>query len=81
MHRQPIETAPHDRHILIFGTWAWESLYPSDHTDAPEWRVAEWRSALTYDEDGNAVPGFASVTCNPYTDYSLGLAWAELPPT
>jgi hypothetical protein len=80
MIRQPIETAPRDgRPVLVFGTCAWESLEPFSHTDAPEWRVACWVPDLSYDDDCNQVGGWKSVTSNPYKDYILATAWAELP--
>lgn len=76
MTPQPMETAPKDRPILVYGIWDWGMLCPDG---IPGWRVAKWENEMDWDEDGNPIGGWKSITCNPYKDYGIAEKWAELP--
>lgn len=77
----PMNTAPHNKEILIYARWGWGSFNPK----APyEWRVAshdpEYNTLDTYNDEG--VPYFEAITNNPYKDYSCDAqGWLSLPET
>jgi hypothetical protein len=66
------------RPVLIYGSWAWESLRPYK-PGALGWKVATFGADLSYDDDCNPLSGWRSDTENPYSDYAVALAWSELP--
>lgn len=77
MEPQPIETAPRDgTAILAYGSYGWESL--EQHSDTG-WLVVRWEPQLMWDDNGNPVGGWKSITSNPYKDYMIATQWVPLP--
>jgi hypothetical protein len=71
---QPIETAPLDIPILLYGWWGWNDPADCQTTQIGIGRLNEW------DED-DVMVYWESITCNPYKDEGKPTHWMPLPET
>ena len=69
---QPIETAPLDTPILLYGWWGWNEPADCQTTQIGISRLNEW------DAD-DVVVYWESITCNPYKDEGKPTHWMPLP--
>lgn len=75
-----MDDAPHDRPILAYGRYAWESFTAKYDAQKEGWLVVQWNPDTNYDDDlDEYVGGFVSITANPYKDYMVAARWMELP--